>query len=171
MYLLRTIQADPNSKTHLCKKMAPILAKERAIRLNPIYNLLMAWLIFSLKRYNLTEVINPEKRRFASMPWKLNHRIGGSFYVLLNIALQNGERHAKRLSFRLETLSFQVVAILTCQIASVTNWLNKDLKWSRCLSHLLLVRKGQGRGGVWDSFSKKNIFNIFDSSFRNSQLE
>jgi hypothetical protein len=58
--------------------------------------------------------------------------------MLDNVFLQEGVGHAKRLAFRIDFFLFQIVAIVTVQIANGANGLCKNLKFSGSFNHCVI---------------------------------
>jgi hypothetical protein len=55
--------------------------------------------------------------------------------MLDNVFLQDGVGHAKRLAFWIDVFLFQIVAIVTVQVANGANRLGKNLKFAGSFNH------------------------------------
>jgi len=64
------------------------------------------------------------------MPGKPDHFLGKSFDMLDDVLFQNVVRHSKGLSLWIELIFFQVITIVTVQVANGSYRLYKNLKLS-----------------------------------------
>ncbi len=91
--------------------------------------------MLALQRHNLAKVVQPQDGRLPTMPGKIDHRTRGSVDVLDNVLLQDGVGHAKRLALWIEVFLFQVVTIVTVQVADGANRFGKNLKFAGSFNH------------------------------------
>ena len=91
--------------------------------------------MLALQRHNLAKVVKPQDGRFPTMPGKVDHRTGGSVDMLDNILLQDIVGHAKRFALWIEVFLFQVVTIVTAQVADGADRFGKNLKFTGSFDH------------------------------------
>jgi hypothetical protein len=132
---LRAVQTETDGEALHRKKPAPVLIEQDTICLQAIYDALVTGPMFSLQLHDLFKVVLPQEQRLPAMPRKGNRLTGGGIYVLDNVLLEEVVGHAERLALGIEVLLFQIVAILTVQIAARAGGLDKHLKIPGSFGH------------------------------------
>jgi len=86
--------------------------------------------MLALKGHDLAKVIKTQKGRLPAVPGKVDRWSGRGLDVLDDVSFQDILGHAKRLTFWVEMLFFQVIAVVTAQVADGPNGLGENLKFA-----------------------------------------
>src|SRR5215475_3496391 len=87
--------------------------------------------MFFLQRNGFAEKFDSEQRRLASMPGKTDDLLRRCLNMLDNVALQSFVAQTKIGSLGIELLLFEVIAVMTVEVADRTDCLHHDLKFAR----------------------------------------
>jgi hypothetical protein len=90
--------------------------------------------MFVLKGNDLAKVVKTQEGRLPSVPGKVNLLPGRSSDVLDDLPFQDILGHAELLTFWVEMLFFQVIAVVTAQVADEPNGLGENLKFTGSLA-------------------------------------
>jgi hypothetical protein len=133
---LRTVEANANGKPFCRQKATPLLVKKRSICLNAIHDAPVGRTVLALKGHDLVKIVQPQQARFPTVPGKADGWIGASINVLDNVLFQDVVWHPKRFALWIQVHLFQIVTVVTVQIADRANWFGKDLKLPRSSGHI-----------------------------------
>jgi len=90
--------------------------------------------MFVLKGNDLAKVVKTQEGRLPSVPGKVDRWSGRGLDVLDDIPFQDILGHAELLTFWVEMLFFQVIAVVTAQVADGPNGLGENLKFTGSLA-------------------------------------
>jgi hypothetical protein len=135
---LRTVQTETDSKLFVCKKLAPLFFKEGAVGLDSVGYSAIGRPMLALKGHNPAKVIDAQKGRLPTMPGKVDRWSGRGLDVLDDVPFQDILGHAELLTFWVEMLFFQVIAVVTAQVADGPNGLGENLKFSGSVAQSLV---------------------------------
>ena len=127
---LGTVEAEPHCKTFPCEEATPFFIKEHAVRLYGVCDAPPLALVLSLQFGNLAKIVQPEDGRFPPVPEEIDYRLGGNFNLLNNILFQQVVGHMKRFGPMIKHFLWQIITIVTAQVAGRTGRFYEDLKFS-----------------------------------------
>src|SRR5262249_14380331 len=102
-----------------------------AVGLNTIDDLLTLGKMFLLQFDSFAKKVDAEQRRLAAVPGEAHDFLGRGLNMLNNITLQCLVVQTKIGSLGIEFFLFEVIAVMTVEVADRTDCLHHDLKFTR----------------------------------------
>jgi hypothetical protein len=128
MYLLRSVQTEPDGEALFCQETAPFFCQKGPIGLDTIGYALSRGSMLLLYFQDNTIIIRPEDGRLASMPGESDDRIPGRIDMLGDVPLQNIIGHPDQMILWVKVLFLQIVTIATTKIANGPGRFAENLK-------------------------------------------
>ena len=123
----RTINTEPDKKTVLFEKAAPVIGEEGTVGLNGVADLFAPGILF-LKRHYRSKIVDTQQYGLSALPGKLDFRCVLARYVLSDEAFKHFRRHPEWGRTAVEVFLFRVKAIRALQVARCPGRFSHHLK-------------------------------------------
>jgi hypothetical protein len=126
--LARAVETQPYVKIFLGEKLTPLFINGRAVGLNPIDDFFAFGEMLLLERHRFAEKFHAQQCGLAAMPGEADDFFRGRLNMLDDVAFEGRVVEAKVCAFGIKIFFFQIIAVVTIEVANRPDRLDHNLK-------------------------------------------